>query len=155
MDVPPHEPSYQYQPADVPSNPPVTANVVDKLSQMVSGEAVTEPATSELSFTEITELTQTVELHTFSALTKYIVVVVGDTVTMESFPSYVPPQVPLYQLQTEPTPNDPPVSNKVVDDPEHIVDGVPDAIVAGVELVFNVILVLIQFVVLHNPSPLT
>ena len=77
------------------------------------------------------------------------------TAIVVPFPSYNPPQLPLYQLQTEPTPNEPPDNTKVEDEPVQIVDGVPFAILAGVALVFKVIIVLKQLVVLHIPSALT
>jgi len=80
---------------------------------------------------------------------------VGDTIIVVSFPSYCPPQVPLYHFHTEPIPNEPPDNCNVDDNPEHITEGVPVADVADAELVFIVTLALIQFVVLQVPSPLT
>ena len=80
---------------------------------------------------------------------------VGVTVIVVSLPSYIPPQLPLYHFHPAPIPSDPPDNNKVEDEPGHISDGVPVACTAAVELVFIVINVLIQFVVLHVPSPLT
>ena len=62
-------------------------------------------------------------------------------------PSYNPPHVPLYQIQSEPTPKVPPDSNKEEDKPSQITEGVPIADVAGVETVFIVIFALIQLVV--------
>ena len=69
-EFPPHEPLYQCQVADVPKLPPVIPRVVEKLSQIVDWLAVTELATSELSFTVIAIIKQFVVLQIPSALIK-------------------------------------------------------------------------------------
>ena len=68
--------------------------------------------------------------------------------------TYVPPQEPEYQFQLAAVPRLPPLIPRVVEPPVQIGD-VPVTDVAAVDLVFTVRIILIQVVVLHNPSALT
>ncbi len=60
---------------------------------------------------------------------------VGETVMDVPVPTWVPPQLPEYQIHCAPVPNDPPVSVKVLDSPELIDGGLADAEVAAVDSV--------------------
>ena len=70
-------------------------------------------------------------------------------------PTAVPPHVPEYQCQLEFEPSEPPVNDKVVELPEHIINGFPVTDVAGEDNVPTVIVILTQDVVLAVPSALT
>ena len=69
IEVPPQEPSYQCQPAEVPRNPPVRPRTDEDPSQIVPGEVVIDVATTDVSCTMTSVLTHKVVLHTPSALT--------------------------------------------------------------------------------------
>jgi hypothetical protein len=64
----------------------------------------------------------------------------------------IPPQDPVYQNQLAFVPNPPPVMLSVELEPEQIREGVPEAVVASIELEDNITEVLIQSVELHKPS---
>ena len=51
-------------------------------------------------------------------------VIVGLTIIVLPFPSNVPPQEPLYQYQSAPVPNNPPVIPRVADSLSHMIDEV-------------------------------
>jgi hypothetical protein len=52
-----------------------------------------------------------------SALTKYAVVELGETLMDEPDPTYVPPQLPEYHCQEAPLPNEPPTTLNTVEPP--------------------------------------
>lgn len=64
-------------------------------------------------------------LHVFSALTQYVVVNIGLIEGDEPETTYPTPQALEYQFQFPPTPKEPPVIPRVVELPEHIVEGSP------------------------------
>ena len=67
--VPPHEPVYQFQFADVPGIPPLIPKEVGKPSHIIEGLAVAEVAGDEFEFTVMVTLLQLVVLHTPAANT--------------------------------------------------------------------------------------
>ncbi len=69
-------------------------------------------------------------------------------------PTKVPPQLPEYHVQFAPVPNEPPVTDKVVE-PEQIGLGLADALVAAVDALLIVTATETQVVVLHVPTALT
>ena len=70
--------------------------------------------------------------------------------------TYAPPHEPVYHIHVAPSvPRLPPVTDNVVVDPVHIVDGNELADVAEVDPVLTITIVLIQVVVPHVPSALT
>jgi hypothetical protein len=83
------------------------------------------------------------------------VVLVGDTAIVAPVPTKVPPQLPEYQVQAAPEPNEPPATDKVVEFPEHIGLTVADALVGAVEKVLRVTVTEAQLVVLQVPCALT
>ena len=89
-----------------------------------------------------------------SALTKYVVVAVGDTVMLAPVPADVPPHDDVYHLQLAPVPRLPPLTDSVVFFPRQIVL-VPLIEVAGNEVSCTVILILLQIVMLFVPSART
>ena len=70
-------------------------------------------------------------------------------------PTFVPPQLPEYQIQEEPVPNEPPDTDKVVLLPLHTGFGAADAEEAAVERVLIVTVIEAQGVVLQVPSART
>ena len=66
----------------------------------------------------------------------------------------MPPQLPEYHFHEAPVPNDPPVTDNVVEFPEHMVFGSADAPDGAVDEVLTVTVTLAQDVVLQ-PSALT
>jgi hypothetical protein len=81
-------------------------------------------------------------------------VLVGDTAMELPVPTKVPPQLPEYQVQFAPVPNEPPVTDNVVE-PEQIGLGLADALVAAVDALLIVTATETQVVVLHVPTALT
>ena len=95
-----------------------------------------------------------VVLHVFSALTKYSEETVG-YITIELFiPAVVPPQEPEYQFHIAPDPAWPPEIPRITESVVQIVVFEARIESAGEEFVWIRIVVLKQFVVLHNPSAL-
>lgn len=78
----------------------------------------------------------------------------GDTEMDAPVPTKVPPQLPEYQFQAAPVPNEPPLTDNVVE-PLHIGLELAVAPVGSVEGVFTVTVTGVQFVLLHVPSALT
>jgi hypothetical protein len=70
-------------------------------------------------------------------------------------PTAVPPHDPLYHCQLAPVPNEPPVTDKVVALPEHIVVAVAVAPAGAAESVFTVMVTCTQLVLLQVPSART
>ncbi len=113
---------------------------------MVVAVALTEPAGVESVLTVTVVLAQPVVLQVPIALTKYVVVLDGDTLIEFPVPTNVPPQLPLYQFHVAPVPKLPPVTVRVVDDPLQMVvmpeipvgatDNDCTVIVTGVQVVF-------------------
>jgi hypothetical protein len=89
-----------------------------------------------------------------SALTKYVVVAVGDTVMLAPVPADVPPHDDVYHLQLAPVPKLPPFTESVVFLPRQIVL-VPVIEIAGAEVSCNVTEIERQMVLLQVPSALT
>ncbi len=75
----------------------------------------------------------------------------GETVIELPEPIVDPPQLPLYQTQLAPPPNEPPTILNVVDSPEQIVPGLVVMLVGAIEFAFIEIVTLAQLVVLHVP----
>ncbi len=67
-----------------------------------------------------------------SALTKYVVVELGETVILVPEPAEVPPHDDVYHLQLAPVPKLPPLTDSVVFLPRQIVL-VPLIVLAGIE----------------------
>lgn len=67
----------------------------------------------------------------------------------------VVPQLPSKSSQFAPRPSEPPLTVKVVEAPEHIVDGEAETDVGATEMLFIDTAVLTQLVVLHVPEPCT
>ena len=105
---PPQEPEYQYHFAPVPRLPPFKFKVIEPPGQITVGLAEIELACKEVIFTIKETLLQTVVLHVPSALTKYIVVVVGEIVIEEPFPITLLPHCPANHFQLPPFPRLPP-----------------------------------------------
>jgi hypothetical protein len=108
----------------------------------------------EKVFTIIVVLAHEVILHTFSALTQYVVVTVG--LREGEVPEIIndPPHEPEYQFQLAPVPKLPPKVLKIELLPRQILAGEDDADVGEDDEVFTVIIVLTQFVVLQIFSAL-
>ena len=62
------------------------------------------------------------------------------------------PHDPVYHTQVAPVPKEPPVTDNVDEDPEHIDAGNADAELAGVDSVFIVTVVLTHVVLLQSPT---
>ena len=108
------------------SIPPTKDNVVEVPEQTVIPallftEVGASQITGGITFT-VTE-TQAVLLHTPSALTKYVVVICGVTISDEPEPIDVPPHEVVYHFQEAPVPRVPPFTFKVT--------GVPGAILSA------------------------
>jgi hypothetical protein len=67
----------------------------------------------------------------------------------------VPLQLPEYQCHEAPVPNEPPVTNKVLEFPGHIEAGFAEAPVGAVDEVLTVIVTVAHVVLLQVPSALT
>ena len=80
---------------------------------------------------------------------------VGLTVIVAPAPSDVPPQLILYQYQSDVVPNVPPVIPRVADKLSQIVTDVAVIDVTSTVLVFTITGTIMQLVVLHTPSALT
>jgi hypothetical protein len=65
------------------------------------------------TFTVTVTLAQAVVLQGPSALTKYVVVLLTVTTSEVPVPTKVPPQLPLYHLQLDPDPSEPPATLSV------------------------------------------
>ena len=70
-------------------------------------------------------------------------------------PSNVPPQLAEYHFHEAPVPNDPPTSERSVDDPLQIGLTVALILVGATDKIFTVIVMESQTVVLQVPSALT
>jgi hypothetical protein len=81
-------------------------------------------------------------------------VLVGETAIVAPVPTKVPPQLPEYQVQAAPVPNDPPVTDNVVE-PLQIGFMLADALVGSVDRVLTVTITDAQLVLLQVPSALT
>ena len=86
-----------------------------------------------------------------SALTKYVVVAVGDTVMLVPVPADVPPHDDVYHFQLAPVPRLPPFTDSVVFLPRQIVL-VPLIEVAATEVSLIVSVNDLHIVVLQPPS---
>ena len=118
--VPPQLPEYQVQTAPVPNEPPDTDKVVGLPEQTGFIFADAPVGLVDDVLTVIVKEAQVVVLQVPSDLTKYVVVLAGDTVIKAPVPIKVPPQVPEDQVHAAPVPNEPPLTVKVVDCPEQI-----------------------------------
>ena len=117
--VPPQFPEYQCHVA--PADKVPVSEIVDDApaEQMEVGFAFVAVGALGEAFTLIVTLVQVEEQKVFSALTKYVVVVVGETLNEAPVPTAVPPHDPEYQCQVAPAVKDP-VTCNVVDLPEQI-----------------------------------
>jgi hypothetical protein len=153
-DVPPHDDVYHFQLAPVPRLPPLTDSVVFLPLQIVVVPVI-EVAGTDVSCTVTVTLLQMVLLQVPSALTKYVVVAVGDTVMLVPVPADAPPHDDVYHLQLAPVPRLPPLIDNVLVLPLHIVVALADAVVAGTDVSCTVTVTLLQMVLLQVPSALT
>lgn len=154
--VPPHEPLYHCQLAPVPKDPPVTDNVVLLPEQMVVAVADAEVGSVESEFTFTVTLWQEVmPQEPPSALTKYVVVVVGLTEIEVPLPSGVPPQETLYHCQLAPVSSEPPVSVKVAGEPGQTGSTEAFTLVGAVLPGTAVMVICAQVVVLQAPEAFT
>ena len=62
------------------------------------------------------------------------------------------PHDPVYHTQVAPVPKEPPLTDNVEEEPEHIDDGVDEAELAGVDSALSVTVVLTQVVLLQSPT---
>ena len=97
---------------------------------------------------------QAVVLQSPSYRTKYVVLVVGETVMLLPIPAGVPPHEAVYHLAIALVPALPPTSVKVVLPPLQMVE-TPEILRGAVEGVFTVTLTEAQVVVLQVPLYLT
>ena len=155
--VPPHEPVNNCQLPAVPKEPPLTVSVLLPPEHNVEGVAVKDVGLVELVLTVIVTETQAVVLHVPTALTKYVVLTVGDTEKepVELLVTTVPVQDPESNCQVAPLPKDPPLTVRVVGEPLHIVVGLAVKEVGAVELLFTVTVTEAQVVVLQVPTAFT
>jgi hypothetical protein len=151
----PQEPEYQYQAAPVPKVPPDILIVSDSPLHIDIELVTIESADIEFELTVIETLLQIVVLQIPSALTKYVMLVVGLTTKGIPFPSVKYPHEPEYQYQSAPAPAEPPEIFSIVEEPSHIVVWTEVAEITGEEFEFTVMLILMHDVVLHEPSALT
>ena len=84
-----------------------------------------------------------------------MVALVGDTEIDAPVPTTVPPQLPEYQVQVAPEPNEPPETLKVVGLPEQTGFTLAVAPVGAVDTVFTVTVNEAHAVVLQSPAALT
>jgi hypothetical protein len=152
-DVPPHDDVYHFQLAPVPKLPPLTDRVV-LLPLFIKVVPLIEVAGTDVSCTVTVTLLQMVLLQVPSALAKYVVVAVGDTVMLAPVPAEVPPHDDVYHFQLAPVPRLPPLTDSVVFLPLQIVV-VPVIEDAGTDVSCTVTVTLLQMVVLQVPSALT
>lgn len=151
--VPPHEPEYHLQFALCPNVPPFADRVTLTPRHIESDEAETEVAGTEVSLTTMVLTAHKVVLVMPSALTQYVVVVVGFTVRLLPDDIRVPPHELVYHLQVALKPRLPPEGVNVVDLPLQRVSDVDAAIPVGLleesrtNMVFDM-----QMVLLHRPS---
>lgn len=83
-------------------------------------------------FTVMVTLTHVVLLQAPSARTKYVVVIVGDTLMLAPVPTAAPPQLPLYHFHVAPVPKLPPLTVKLVELPvQMLLNGASDVADVG------------------------
>jgi hypothetical protein len=151
--VPPQELEYHFQLALVPKEPPFTFNV-EVFPKHIVVFPFMEVAGTEVSLTVIVKFLQIVLLQIPSALTKYVVVVLGFCVIDAPDPSKVPAQLLLYHFQLAPEPSWPPLILNVELLPWQIVE-MPLTELAGNDESWTRILMFLHAVVLQVPSALT
>ncbi len=151
--VPPQELEYHFQLALVPKEPPFTFNV-EVFPKHIVVFPFMEVAGTELSLTMIVKFLQIVLLQMPSALTKYVVVVLGFSVIDDPDPSKVPTQLLLYHFQLAPEPSWPPLRLNVELALWQIVE-LPLIELAGNDESWTMILMFLHTVVLQVPSALT
>jgi hypothetical protein len=149
----PHEPENHSATAPVPALPPLKVRVVEPPLQIVVVPVILVGAVLKV-FTVTVAFAHVVVLHVPLYLTKYVVLVVGDTVIELPVPITVLPHEPENQSATAPVPALPPLKVRVVDPPLHIVV-VPVILVGATDKVFTVTVALAHVVVLHVPLYLT
>jgi hypothetical protein len=150
-DAPPHDDVYHFQLAPVPRLPPLIDNVLVLPLHIVVALADAVVAGTDVSCTVTVTLLQMVLLQVPSALTKYVVVAVGDTVMLAPVPADVPPHDDVYHFQLAPVPRLPPFTDSVVFLPRQIVL-VPLIEVAATEVSLIVSVNDLHIVVLQPPS---
>jgi hypothetical protein len=135
INVPPHEPMYQFQFAPVPRLPP-DLDKVDGNPWQTGEFAEADKAGDDKVLTVITTLKQSVVLQIPEARIKYVVVTVWEMTWFEPENRYEPLQVPAYHNQFAPVPKIPPICESVDWEPEHITIGLEIAVAGGDEIVF-------------------
>ena len=105
---PPQVPENQFHFAFVPRLPPFKFIVIEPPGQMTPGVKLTESGITDNVSTNTEILIHAVVLQVPSALTKYVVVTVGDTEIVVSLPIMLLPQAEEYQCQLPPFPKAPP-----------------------------------------------
>ena len=161
--VPPQLPEYHFQEAQEPNVPPLTVNIDVPPTAILAGLAVAEVGLVELLQDDVT-VTVT-DAHAVvlppSALTKYVVVAVGETERLPfvpvPVPTNVPPQLPEYHFHDPQEPNVPPLTVNVDVPPTVILAGLAVAEVGLVELEQDDVTVTVTDaqVVVFPPSALT
>ncbi len=116
----PQAPLYHCHIAPAPNVPPLRFQVNLVPKQTVSGPVI-DVAISEVSLIVTVTLLQMEVLQEPSALTKYVVLAVGDTVMLVPVPEDVPPHDDVYHFQLAPVPRLPPLTERVVFLPRQIV----------------------------------
>jgi hypothetical protein len=136
--VPPHEPVYHFHFAPDPNVPPLNVRVIDWPLHITEGFAATDPGATDNWFTVTITLAHAVVLHNPSALTQYVVAIVGEITGLIPEVENNPPQVPVYQFQIAEVPAAPPENPSVDDWPLQIDIGEAFAETGVVEFVLIV-----------------
>ena len=119
------------------------------------GVAVIEEGATETAPAVTVTCAHAVTLQLPSALTKYVVVVPGETLIEEPVPTGVPGQPPVYQCHDAPVPSEPPPTVNVVEPPPHKGLGLAEADEGAVEGLLTLTVTWAQPVVLQFPCALT
>lgn len=131
--VPPHDPVNHCAVAPVPADPPFKVKVVESPKQMDVIPVILVGVT-EIALTVTVAEAQTVVLQDPLYLTKYVVVVEGETVMLLPVPTLVPPQEPVNHCTVAPIPMLPPFTVSVVEFPLQMVV-VPLILVGAIDVV--------------------
>ena len=149
-------PAYHFHIAPVPNDPPTTLILVLPPIHIGDVVALAPDGAVEAVFTVTVTWAQDVFPQSPSALTKYVVVVVGLTVMVGPVPIEAPlAHPPAYHFQNAFVPNDPPVTLISVLCPGQIVGDIAEAPVGAEEGVFTVTVTDAQVVFPQSPYALT
>ena len=161
--VPPQLPEYHFHDPQEPNEPPLTVKVEVPPTGILAGLAVAEVGFVEFVQEDVTVTVTDAQAVVFppSALTKYVVVKVGETERLPfepvPVPTNVPPQLPEYHFHDAHDPNEPPLTVNVEVPPTGILAGLADADVGLLEFVQDDVTVTVTDAqaVVFPPSALT